>query len=263
MSLFIEIFILVFILAVLKYALIHGFSYLYFWKLNPNWIQPYKIQVPERTAPKPMLELKYSAITLVIMSLVLTFITYFSEFGLQVGAPQYFKVFLNFGSHGVGLEIFSIIFYVFFYDAYFYWTHRWMHSGWLYKKIHSVHHRSINPTPFATYSFHPLEAFINIFYLVPFLYFFPVSLSTLWALLIFSDLSNWNGHVGYDFLPKWSINFLKTWGGITTPTHHNMHHQFAKSNFGLYWSGWDRFFKTLHPNTESEFLKIKARSKHS
>ncbi len=40
-------------------------------------------------------------------------------------------------------------------DTYFYWTHRLMHHPRLFRVFHLVHHRSVNPSPWAAYSFHP------------------------------------------------------------------------------------------------------------
>ena len=46
-------------------------------------------------------------------------------------------------------------------DAYFYWTHRLMHTRWLFRHVHVVHHRSRHPSPWAALSFHPLEALVQ------------------------------------------------------------------------------------------------------
>jgi Delta7-sterol 5-desaturase len=45
-------------------------------------------------------------------------------------------------------------------DAWFYWTHRLLHSKALYSSVHLLHHRSTVPTPFTGYSFHAVEAAI-------------------------------------------------------------------------------------------------------
>ena len=34
-------------------------------------------------------------------------------------------------------------------DLHFYWTHRMLHTKWLYKNVHKVHHESYNPDPFS------------------------------------------------------------------------------------------------------------------
>lgn len=39
-------------------------------------------------------------------------------------------------------------------DTYFYWIHRAVHHPKLFKAVHLTHHKSTNPSPFASYSFH-------------------------------------------------------------------------------------------------------------
>ena len=66
----------------------------------------------------------------------------------------------------------------------------------------------------------------------------------------------WRG--GKEVGPYYGLMFGFMWKGwVTTPTHHNMHHQFSRCNFGLYWGGWDQIFRTLHPKTREEFYRIK------
>ena len=43
----------------------------------------------------------------------------------------------------------------------FYWMHRFMHLPGIFKAVHKVHHLSHNPSPWAAFSFHPLEAIIE------------------------------------------------------------------------------------------------------
>ena len=39
----------------------------------------------------------------------------------------------------------------------FYWLHRALHVPWLYKRVHSVHHRSVSVAPWSGFSMHPIE----------------------------------------------------------------------------------------------------------
>ena len=48
----------------------------------------------------------------------------------------------------IGFTISIIVLYL-WQDFHFYWTHRMLHTKWLYKKVHKVHHESYNPGPFS------------------------------------------------------------------------------------------------------------------
>lgn len=45
-------------------------------------------------------------------------------------------------------------------DAHFYWTHRWLHTRWLYAHVHKDHHQSYNPQPFSGLSMHWFESVV-------------------------------------------------------------------------------------------------------
>jgi sterol desaturase/sphingolipid hydroxylase (fatty acid hydroxylase superfamily) len=42
-------------------------------------------------------------------------------------------------------------------------------------------------------------------------------------------------------------------GWITGVTHHDLHHQDARWNFGLYFTWWDRWMGTEHPEYVQRF----------
>lgn len=239
----------IFSFLVVKFILMFVLPYFVFWVWFPIKFKRFKIQTVERQKPQTKLELAYTSITFLIQTLAFLLI--------YIGVEKnIFPMYEGFGSHGYVTELIAFLGYVFIYDAYFYWTHRLMHQGWLYKKVHVIHHRSLNPTPFTSFSFHPIETLINLFYFFPIVYFFPMSFELFLFLVVLTDISNLGGHLGYELLPRRSRTAW--WGSwLTTPTHHNMHHQFSKSNFGLYWNGWDEYFKTMHPKTDEEFLRIK------
>ena len=48
----------------------------------------------------------------------------------------------------LGFFVLSILVYLWA-DFHFYWTHRMLHTKWLYKNVHKVHHESYNPDPFS------------------------------------------------------------------------------------------------------------------
>lgn len=236
----------------IKFTMLFATPYFVFWRWFDVKLKHLKIQNPERQKPQPKLELAFSAATMIVQILLMTFIFW----GVQ---KSYFKIYSGFGSQGYTKEILAFIAYIFFYDAYFYWSHRLLHVPWLYRSVHHVHHRSLNPTPFASFSFHPVESVINVLYFLPFVFTFSMSLQLFIFLLILTDFSNLMGHLGYDLIPR---RLMKSrWGNwLTTPTHHNLHHQYSRSNYALYFKWWDTKFKTLHPRTADEFFRVKDQS---
>ena len=52
----------------------------------------------------------------------------------------------------------SGLIYLFIQDSWFYLTHRIMHHRKLFKHTHAGHHKSVQPTPWASFSFDPIEA---------------------------------------------------------------------------------------------------------
>jgi sterol desaturase/sphingolipid hydroxylase (fatty acid hydroxylase superfamily) len=43
---------------------------------------------------------------------------------------------------------------------------------------------------------------------------------------------------------------------LNTPTHHAMHHEKMRGNYGIYFNFWDRLMGTNHPHYEVRFLEI-------
>ncbi len=162
--------------------------------------------------------------------------------------------------HGLPYFILAFPLMLFIHDTYFYWAHRLMHNPLLFKRIHLVHHKSTNPSPWAAYAFHPLEAIVESFIFVIFLLFIPIHSIHLMTFFVFSLVYNVYGHLGFEIYPK---GFNKHWLGkwINTSVSHNQHHQFFKGNYGLYFTIWDRMMGTLREDYDITFENLKMRSK--
>ena len=123
-------------------------------------------------------------------------------------------------------------------DAHFWVNHRLLHSRWL-RRFHGAHHRSVVTTPFATYSFHPVEAALlgNVI-LAPML----VHDFSFWALAsvpVFSLFFNNVGHSNYDFFTRVSYNH---W--FAASRRHHLHHACHRGNYGFQFTFMDRLFGT-------------------
>lgn len=152
----------------------------------------------------------------------------------------------------------SLLMSLVIHDTYFYWMHRLVHKGKLYKYIHLLHHKSINPTPFASGSFHVFEAFTEVLILPILLFLLPMHIYTV---LIFSTIVlaiNVYGHLGYEVMPKcFRHSFL--FEILGSSVYHNLHHAQFKGNYGLYFRVWDRLMKTENPSYVQEYDRIQQK----
>jgi sterol desaturase/sphingolipid hydroxylase (fatty acid hydroxylase superfamily) len=168
------------------------------------------------------------------------------------------RLYHDLSAHGAGWFVASIALTIVIHDAYFYWTHRLMHTRLLFGAVHRVHHRSTNPTAWAAYSFSLPEAVIQagIFPLVACL--LPIHPLAFATFMLFQITENALGHAGYEIFPR---GLMRTpFGALTnTPTHHVQHHQVFDANFGLYFNVWDRLLGTNHRDYVRRFEEVTAR----
>lgn len=128
-------------------------------------------------------------------------------------------------------------------DTYFYWTHRAMHSRFLFKHMHLHHHRSVTPTPWAAYSFSVPEAFVHAIFVPIFIAFVPMYGDELITFAFLQVGRNAFGHCGIELEPR-GMPGHRFLGAFTTTTHHDLHHCGGNShNFGLWFTFWDRLMK--------------------
>jgi Delta7-sterol 5-desaturase len=139
---------------------------------------------------------------------------------------------------------FTAAFYVFAHDTYFYFTHRAMHHPKLYRRFHAGHHRSKQPTPFASFSFDPLEALISAWFLPALAMIVPIHVGVVLVLLTIMTLNAVLNHAGWEVYPRRWIN--SGWFGkvMITASHHNLHHTKFVGNYGLYFRFWDKVLGT-------------------
>jgi len=136
-------------------------------------------------------------------------------------------------------------------DAYFYWTHRWMHHPALFRLFHWEHHKSAAPTVFTAYSFAIPEAIVQGLFGVFYVALFPAAFVTLIFFQTVEIAHNLAIHSGVDFFPPTLVSHPR-WGWLAGPTYHDLHHRTSRGNFGLYTRFWDRLMKTEHP----DFVRI-------
>jgi sterol desaturase/sphingolipid hydroxylase (fatty acid hydroxylase superfamily) len=79
-------------------------------------------------------------------------------FMLHLNSPTpIFQLYYESGSRGLAYFFLSSALVYFWVDLYSYWTHRALHTPWMYRNVHKVHHRFVHPTPYSAFALHPLE----------------------------------------------------------------------------------------------------------
>jgi len=222
--------------------------FFYVWKKRKYW----HLKIQQRFPGKEHIlrEIRYSFYTVFIFGIVIAQVAWASK-------ERWTLIYYPIDKYGYPYYFFSIILMIFVHDAYFYWTHRLLHWKPLFKHVHKVHHLSLNPTPFSSYAFHPVEALVEIG-IIPLLVFtIPYHVSAICIFSVYTLVMNVLGHMGYEFFPKGFASH-KIFKWHNTPTNHNMHHRYVKCNYGLYFNIWDRVLKTNHARYEEVFEEVVA-----
>ncbi|MBI5856585.1 MAG: sterol desaturase family protein [Sphingobacteriales bacterium] len=236
-----------------KYFLIAGPVFLVFYILLRKRIYFKKIQIKFPKTKDYVRELIYSTISIIIFSFPALLLLY------NPSIRPHTTFYKHIDQHSAVYFFLAFPLMLLIHDSYFYWAHRLMHHPVLFRKIHLVHHKSTNPSPWAAYAFHPFEAIAESLIFPIFLFTIPVHSIHLMIFFIFSLTYNVYGHLGFEIFPG---KFNKHWFGkwMNTSVCHNQHHQFFKGNYGLYFTIWDRLMGTLRPDYDSAYEEVKSRN---
>jgi lathosterol oxidase len=216
----------------LLYLIPNGLFYWLCWHGRRQAWAAYRIQ-PDREpdAQQVRMEILNSVHALLYFALSATLIFFLYRNGLTKIYPDFFAM-------PRGYFLVSLVAMVLIHDGYFYWTHRLLHWKPLFRYVHHVHHRSLAPTPWASYSFHPLEAVIAALNLVIYPLLFPVHPLALGTAFFVQNIYDMFGHAGFDGFPR-SFMRHRLLGLHNTPIHHDMHHRLMNGNYGHYFNIWD------------------------
>jgi sterol desaturase/sphingolipid hydroxylase (fatty acid hydroxylase superfamily) len=173
--------------------------------------------------------------------------------GLYWAASRgWITIYISFEHRGIGYLIATLALIIVAHDAYFYWTHRLMHHRRLFRWFHLTHHLSHAPTPWAAYAFAVPEALVQGAFVPLFVAIVPMHQLALLAFMTFQIARNVMGHAGFEIHPAAMVRSPRlNWNNTTT--HHDLHHQTGRYNFGLYFGWWDRLMGTEHPQYRARF----------
>lgn len=244
-------FLLPFIINILRYVLIAGVPFVIFYIFYPSFFRNNKIQGKMAKQKDFIREVCYSLQTSFILAGV-------GILMLTTPLRSFTRFYTDPFEYPLSWIPLSVFIALFIHDTYFYWMHRLIHHPKIFRRVHLVHHKSVNPSPLASYSFHFLEGLLEAMIAPIILILLPVNVI---ALIFFTFLSfsiNVYGHLGYEIAPKWIRNSL-LFEIISTSTYHNLHHSRFEGNYGLYFRLWDRIMGTENPDYVKAYDAIQAR----
>lgn len=200
-------------------------------------------------------EISYSLLTICIFVVIglLVFATPMRHYTLQYDSIV---------EYGWGYWMLSVGLMIVLHDTYFYWAHRLMHHPKLFKHLHLVHHKSTNPSPWASYAFHPLEGIIEASVIFPIIFIIPFHKTALLFFLFFMLIYNVYGHLGYELFPK-KFNYHPIGKWINTSVSHNQHHKNFNGNYGLYFLFWDRLMGTTREDYDEGYVEVDKKREYA
>lgn len=162
---------------------------------------------------------------------------------------------LGFAAHPVYLAVLALLVPV-IHETHFFLLHRALHWGPLYKWVHSVHHNSVNPSPWSSLAMHPVEQFgylgVAFWHLI-------IPSNPILALyqLHFAGFGAIPGHIGFDKMEVREGVAVDSGAYI-----HYLHHKYFEVNYGDGLIPFDRWFGTFHDGSPEGEARMRARYEH-
>ena len=241
-----------FTISALRYIIIAGIPFIIFYGLARTHYTPNKIQDKQAQRKDFIREILHSLQTTLVLAII-AFLVLYTPF------RKYTLVYSNIADGGgawwiAGSALIALVIH----DTYFYWMHRFLHHPAIFRFAHLLHHRSTNPSPWASYSFHFIEAWTEGAVLLPIVFIIPIHPLGILIFTVSGFIINVYGHLGYEIMPK---NFRRSFlfEVFNTSTYHNLHHSKFKGNYGLYFRVWDRLMGTENPDYVKEYDRIQGR----
>jgi ring-1,2-phenylacetyl-CoA epoxidase subunit PaaE len=164
-----EKFVVTYLQTLVAALVVMGVFYLLIWVLLSKFSKNRKIQLSKRAGWTQIKE------EIIASAVSLLGGTAFSLIIFSMKDAGNLKFYENAGKYGIWYEVLVVAMMIFVTDAWFYWLHRFMHRPSVYKYVHALHHKSLDVNPFTSNSFHVIEAIALTVWILPFLYFVPVS----------------------------------------------------------------------------------------
>ncbi len=148
----------------------------------------------------------------------------------------------------------QIAFFIVLDDFLYYWMHRTLHTRWLYKHVHSVHHRITTPFALTGNYMHAVEfVWTSTLVLIgPSLV--GAHVVTLWLWIVFRQFEAADGHSGYDV--PWNPGLLVPF--YKGPAYHDFHHRRFFGNYAGFFAYLDKLFGGTYSKGYEEYRRAHA-----
>ena len=153
---------------------------------------------------------------------------------IATGNPT--AVYLGGSGHGLPFGLATTVLYFLLTDVGLYWAHRVFHRPALFRAIHRWHHRNTTPTAFTSAATHPVEFFTYQSIVAAPLFFLPVPVAGVIAVLLYQNFVALVDHSGV------RLGSPLPWQA--PPQFHDDHHVHFHVNYGQTLGVWDRVFGT-------------------
>ena len=161
---------------------------------------------------------------------------------------------LTFAEHPVYLVALALAVPV-IHEFHFYCIHRLIHVPVLYRWVHSVHHRSVNASPWSSLSMHPVE---HLLYFATAFWHLILPSNPVIALyqLHFAGFGAIPGHVGFDRIEVGSNGLVDSHA-----YEHHLHHKYFEVNYGSALIPLDHWFGTWHDGSPAGEARMRERQR--
>lgn len=140
-------------------------------------------------------------------------------------------------------------------EVHFYAVHRLIHWGPLYRTVHHLHHRNVNPSPWSGISMHPVEHLLYFSAIIG-VCLIPGHPVVILGIMMRIGLGPGHGHAGFE-------QIAVPGGGTVTVGDfpHYLHHKYFEVNYANDLIPLDHWFGSFHDGTEEADARLRARMK--
>ncbi len=236
-----------------RYVLIAGGFYLFFYRIARQQFAQRKISFRLRQPGQSWREIRWSALTSLAFGVA---------GALMVLAWQqgYTRIYNNLSDYGYAWLPVSLLLAMLVHETWYYWLHRWMHRPRVFRVVHKVHHDSIVTSPWTSFSFHPIESVLQAVVVPALVFVLPMHYFVVLTLLTLMTISATINHLDIEIYPRGAArHWLGRW--FIGATHHSLHHAEFRTNYGLYFTFWDRWMGTESEKYEALFEEKTQRNR--